>query len=215
MLVDSRWPSAGSTTIQQRGRAITAEQVGYAINGTGDDNPGVVPEAPLQSLDGGLVPQGEGWFVVNVRDARWLEGHFGAYTRFEGDARFPKLGINIGVLAPGQPACMYHGEDEQEDFLVLSGECLLLIEGRERRLKAWDFVHCPAWTEHVFVGAGEAPCAILAVGTRLTDEVVYPESELARRHGAGVRSETHDPEQAYAGIPADTGVSYRDGWLPG
>src|SRR6185312_15725279 len=59
-----------------------------------------------------------------------------------------------GILAPGQPSCMYHGEDEQEDFLILAGECLLLVEGQERRLKAWDFVHCPAWTEHVFVGAG-------------------------------------------------------------
>jgi uncharacterized cupin superfamily protein len=175
----------------------------------------MVPEAPLQSADGGLAPEGEGWFVVNARDARWLEGHFGAYTRFEGAARFPKLGINIGVLAPGQPACMYHGEDEQEDFLVLAGECLLLIEGRERRLKAWDFVHCPAWTEHVFVGAGEGPCAILAVGARPSDDVVYPESELAQRHGAGVQHETHDPNEAYSGIPADRAVSYRDGWLPG
>ena len=175
----------------------------------------MVPEAPLQPADGGLVPQGEGWFVLNARDARWLEGHFGAYTRFEGAVRFPKLGVNIGVLAPGQPACMYHGEDEQEDFLVLSGECLLLIEGRERRLTAWDFVHCPAWTEHVFIGAGEGPCTILAVGTRLTDDVVYPESELARRHSAGVQRETREPNQAYSGIPADTAVSYHDGWLPG
>ena len=104
----------------------------------------MVPEAPLERRDGGLAPRGEGWFVLNAKEARWLDGDFGAFTRFEGDVRFPQIGINIGVLQPGQPACMYHGEDEQEDFLVLAGECLLLVEGQERRLRAWDFVHCPA-----------------------------------------------------------------------
>ena len=176
----------------------------------------MVPEARVEPGDGGgLAPNGEGWFVVNARDAEWYTGHFGAYTRFEGEPSFPMLGINIGVLEPGQPACYYHGEDEQEDFLVLSGECLLLIEGQERRLRAWDFVHCPPWTEHVFVGAGEGPCAILAVGTRLTNEVVYPRSEVALRHKAGVEKETREPREAYAEIPADDEVPYRPGWLPG
>src|ERR1035438_398251 len=153
-------------------------------------------EAPLTQSAGGLVPEGPGWFVINARDARWLAGDFGAYTRFEGEDRFPSIGFNGGVLEPGQAACYYHAEDEQEDFLVLSGECLLLIEGEERPLRTWDFVHCPAWTEHVFVGAGDRPCAVLAVGTRLTDAVVYPKSELARRHHAGVTRETRDPAQA-------------------
>jgi uncharacterized cupin superfamily protein len=108
---------------------------------------------------------------------------------------------------------MYHGEDEQEDFLVLSGECLLLIEGQERPLKAWDFVHCPAWTEHVFVGAGDGPCAILAVGSRLRGDVVYPVSALAQRHRTGVNRETRDPNQAYAEITPDVPVQYQD-WLP-
>jgi hypothetical protein len=88
---------------------------------------------------------------------------------------------------------MYHGEDEQEDFLVLSGECLLLVEGHERRLRAWDFVHCPAWTEHVFVGAGDGPCAILAIGGRSGGDVIYPASELAQRHGAGVATPVPRP----------------------
>jgi uncharacterized cupin superfamily protein len=175
----------------------------------------MVPEAPLESTDGGKVPRGEGWFVLNARDARWLDGQFGAYTRFEGESRFPQLGFNIGVLAPGQPACMYHGENEQEDFLVLAGECLLLIEGEERPLKAWDFVHCPAWTEHVFVGAGDGPCALLAVGTRLSDEVVYPAAKFAQRHGAAVDQETSEPKVAYAGMEDDVPVGYREGWLPG
>jgi uncharacterized cupin superfamily protein len=174
----------------------------------------MVPEAPLERTDAGLVPRGDGWFVVSAREARWYDSDFGPYTRFEGDVRFPQIGINIGVLQPGQPACMYHREDEQENFLVLSGECLLLVEGEERRLKAWDFVHCPPWTDHVFVGAGDGPCAILAIGTRLTDDVVYPASELAQRHGAGVATETSDPKEAYAGFGPPTETTYREGWLP-
>lgn len=167
-----------------------------------------------RSEHGGIEPAGEGWFVLNAREAKWLDGHFGAYTRFEGEPRFSQLGFNIGVLSPGQPACYYHGEEDQEDFLVLAGECLLLIEGQERTLRQWDFVHCPAWTEHVFVGAGHGPCAILAVGTRLGESVVYPRSEVALRHGAGVEHETREPREAYAEVPPDTEVPYREGWLP-
>ena len=170
-------------------------------------------EAKLVDTGAGLEPQGPGWFILNAREARWLAGHFGAYTRFEGDERFPEVGINIGVLAPGQPACYYHGEDAQENFLVLSGECLLLIEGEERRLGAWDFVHCPPWTEHVFVGAGEGPCAVLAIGRRRGGEVVYPASELAQRHAAGVEVETREPNEAYKSMRPDEPVGYRDGWL--
>jgi uncharacterized cupin superfamily protein len=173
----------------------------------------MVPETPMHETPSGLVPAGEGWFVLNARDAKWLDGVFGAYTRFEGETPFTKLGFNIGVLEPGQPACYYHGEDEQEDFLVLSGECLVLIEGEERPLKQWDFVHCPPWTEHVFVGAGTGPCAILAVGTRSDGDVVYPRSDVALRHAAGVEMETREGREAYAGIPADDEVAYRAGWL--
>lgn len=176
--------------------------------------PAMREEARLRPTPSGLVPEGAGWFVVNAREARWLTGAFGAFTRFEGEDRFPALGINIGVLSPGQPSCFYHGEDEQEDFLVLGGECLLLVEGQERTLRAWDFVHCPPWTEHVFVGAGTGPCAILAVGSRTGGAVVYPESELARRHGAGVQRRTEDPARAYADIADDEPTPYRDGWLP-
>jgi uncharacterized cupin superfamily protein len=113
---------------------------------------------------------------------------------------------------------MYHRESQQEDFLVLAGECLLLIEEQERRLRAWDFVHCPAETDHVFVGAGDAPCAILMVGARTPDEqLVYPASELAQRHSAGVPEETPDPRVAYAPYPrseraplAATGLPWQD-----
>jgi uncharacterized cupin superfamily protein len=175
----------------------------------------MVDEARLGDSEHGKVPEGEGWFVVNARQARWLDdGEMGVYTRFEGEARFPQVGINLAVLEPGQPNCMYHREDEQEDFLVLSGECLLLIEGEERRLRAWDFVHCPAWTEHVFVGAGDGPCAILMIGTRNTDDVVYPLNELALQHGAGVERETKSAQEAYARFETGKPIAYRDGWLP-
>jgi uncharacterized cupin superfamily protein len=174
----------------------------------------VVPEAPLRPSEGGLVPEGDGWFVVNAREARWKDGAFGPYVRFEGEARFPALGINLNVLQPGQPACMYHGEGEQEDFLVLAGEALLLVEGQERPLRAWDLVHCPPWTEHVIVGAGEGPCLVLSVGTRSGGGVVYPRSDVALRHDAGVERETRDPREAYARFPDDVETPYRDGWLP-
>jgi uncharacterized cupin superfamily protein len=177
----------------------------------------VVPEAPLERTEAGLGPAGEGWFVVNARESRWYEnGDFGAFTVFEDReaARFDQLGINIGVLNPGQPACMYHREDDQEDFLVLSGECLLLVEEQERRLKAWDFFHCPPGTDHVLVGAGDGPCVVLAVGSRSGDKVVYPVSELALKHGAGVAEEARDGATAYAGSAKSVPTPFREGWLP-
>jgi uncharacterized cupin superfamily protein len=173
-------------------------------------------EANLVATEAGLVPEGDGWFVVNAREARW-EDHpsFGRYTTFENpERRFRELGFNVSVLEPGQPNCMYHAEDAEEDFLVLAGECLLLVEGEERRLRAWDFVHCPPWTEHVFVGAGDAPCLILAVGTRRPGGVVYPVSEVALRHGAGVETETDTGREAYARFPKAVATPYRDGDLP-
>jgi uncharacterized cupin superfamily protein len=159
-------------------------------------------EAPLEPSETGVVPAGEGWFVVNARDARWLENELGAYCGFEGESRFEQLGINLNVMEPGVHMFFYHLEDDQEDFLVLAGEALLLIEGEERPLKAWDFVHCPPGAEHVFVGAGDGPCVILMVGARLPEgEIVYPVSELALRYGAGVQKETHDPREAYSDLP--------------
>jgi uncharacterized cupin superfamily protein len=157
---------------------------------------------------------GEGWFVVNARDAQWFDGELGAFTRFEGETRFEQIGINIAVVQPGQPVCMYHREDTQEGFLVLAGECLLLVEGEERHLKRWDYFHSPAWTEHVIVGSGEGPCWILSVGARPTKSVVYPASELAQRHDAGVAAETSKPDEAYEGFARDAPVPYREGFLP-
>jgi len=140
-------------------------------------------------------------FVVNVRDARWVtcEG-FGAGTTFEHrDDRFEQVGINILVLGLGEKASMYHGETAQEDFLVLAGECMLIVEDEERLLKPWDFVHCPPGTEHVFVGAGAEPCILLMIGARGPGIAYhYPVCEAAIRHGAGVDAETDSPDEAYA-----------------
>lgn len=141
------------------------------------------------------------WFIVNVADAPALRHEQGgAYVRFEPpDARFPQVGVNIHVLQPGEPSCKYHGEDAQEDFLILSGECLVIIDNEERRLRTWDFVHCPPWTDHVFVGAGDGPCAILMIGARGPDlGVHYPVNELAAAFGASVTEPTDDPAKAYA-----------------
>ena len=146
------------------------------------------------------------WFVVNARDSQWFDNEvFGAYTTFEPEGeRFEQLGFGIGVLQPGQPNGMYHGEDAQEDFLVLSGECLLLIEGEERLLRAWDFVHCPPWAEHIFVGAGDGPCVVLAVGARRPGRGIrYPVNDVALKHGAGVEQETTDWREAYKDSPKD------------
>ena len=173
----------------------------------------MVPEARIEDRDGGKVPAGEGWFIVNARDAAWFHNEkFGAGVTFEGRPRFQHYGINVQVLWPGQPNGYYHAEDGQEDFLILSGECLLLIEGEERRLKAWDFVHCPPGTHHIFVCAGDGPCAFLAVGARNAGEgIVYPRSDLALRHGAGAAETTTDPGTAYAGVPETTTGLYAGG----
>jgi len=160
-------------------------------------------EAHLEDYGSGLAPGSEGWFVVNVRDAEWWSSETrGAACWFDNEygttpVEFEQLGIHLTVLEPGQPS-VYHAESNQEAFLVLAGECRLLVEGEERRLGPWDFFHCPPWTEHAFVGDGDGPCAILMVGARLGPEVRYPVSELAARYGAGVERETADPEEVYA-----------------
>jgi uncharacterized cupin superfamily protein len=141
---------------------------------------------------------------VNVRDGRWMTNDvLGDAFIVEGDdVSFPQVGYTIGILQPGQAGGRYHRESAQEDFLVLAGECLLLIEEEERPLKAWDFVHCPPDTNHSFVGAGDGPCVIFMTGARLEDKgIVYPRSELAIRHGAGVETDTSSPAEAYAPFP--------------
>ena len=169
-----------------------------------------MPEAQLEDSGSGLAPAGDGWFVVNVREAECLTSETdedgmrssGSECTFEGrKIEFAQLAIRLHVLEPGEPNGLYHAESAQEAFLVLSGECRLLVEGAERLLRQWDFFHCPAGTEHIFVGAGGGPCVILMTGARPKDcHVRYPISELAARYGASAAEETSDPDQAYAGF---------------
>jgi uncharacterized cupin superfamily protein len=165
----------------------------------------VVKEARLEDAGSGLAPVTEGWFVVNVRDAEWFSSATrGAACWFaneygEPPIEFPQLGINVTVLEPGRSG-VYHAEANQEAFLILAGECRLLVEGEERLLRQWDFFHSPAGTEHIFLGAGNDPCVILMAGSRPGDwQVRYPVSELAAGYGASVEEETTDPRQAYVG----------------
>ena len=178
----------------------------------------MVPEAPLERTAAGLVPAADGWFVLNAREAHWRDRPGRGYSLpFEGPTDFPHVGITLYVLAPGEAIGLYHWEAEQEDFLVLSGEALLLVEGEERPLRQWDFVHCPPHTNHIVVGAGDGPCTVLATGGRGHHPGAvwggYPRDELALRHGVGVEEETSDAEQAYAGFESPVPTSY-GGWLP-
>ena len=181
----------------------------------------MIPESPLEPTEHGLIPQEDGWFVLNARDSTWLHGpRRSAICDFEGNViDFHQLGINITVLDPGVQMAMYHWEADQEDFLVVSGEALLVVEGEERPLRAWDFVHCPAGTNHVLVGAGESPCVVIAVGAREHSTGAgwgaYTVDEAALRHGAGVEKETTDQKQAYARFKQRERSAYREGWLPG
>jgi uncharacterized cupin superfamily protein len=174
-----------------------------------------VEEARLEEVGSGLAPVGPGWFVVNVAEAAWVRNDaFGGRCVFESSRRvlqdrpaaepqmFPETGFTLAVLEPGKPTGMYHAESEQENFLVLAGECLLLVEEEERRLKAWDFVHFAPGTRHICIGAGEGPCAILMVGARGPDKTLnYPVTELAQKHGVAAPEETSDPREAYREWP--------------
>jgi len=157
------------------------------------------------------------WFVLNAKDAEWLDGSLGKYVGFETkESRFPQLGINLNVLAPGEPMTMYHRENAQEDFLVLDGECVLIVGGEERPLKKWDLFHCPPGVAHAIVGAGEGPSLVLAVGARTggeDDGLFYPADPVAARYGAAPAEDTSDPKAAYAAFSFERGP-YQEGWLP-
>jgi uncharacterized cupin superfamily protein len=177
--------------------------------------PMMVVEARLVNHESGLAPAGSGWFVVNARDAVWEVHAIGAACCFESEhAPFEQLGVNLRVLWPGRSTWLYHSEPYQEDFLVIAGECLLLVEEEERPLRAWDFVHCPAGAAHAFVATGDRPCIMVMVGSRDADwprGIVYPRSELALRHGVGVETETTSQPEAFAD-PSGWRQERPEGW---
>lgn len=191
----------------------------------------MVPERRLERTEHGLLPVGEdGWYVINAREAEWREHGLGKWPRLEGSkAVFPQLGLGIQVLEPGQAMTRYHWEIDQEDFLILAGEALAIVEGEERPLRRWDLLHCPPGTRHAIVGAGDGPCIVFAVGSRVNHternadgEIqaregwgAYPVDETALRRGAGVEEETTDGGVAYASFADPVTTRYRDPLLPG
>jgi uncharacterized cupin superfamily protein len=185
----------------------------------------MVPEAKLEETDVGLLPASQGWFVMNVRDTRWSDkpgqGHAVSLTgidEYEAETFFPMLGMSIRVVSPGEPTGTYHWETEQEDFLILSGEGLLIVEGQERPLKQWDFVHCPPETKHAFVGAGDGPCVILCASSRQFQKDgpwgFYCADETAARYNASSPEDTQDFEIAHARFEDSRRIRYPGGLLP-
>jgi len=159
----------------------------------------MIEEAKIEQTPGGRIAASDGWFAIHTAEVPWMTSRrFGSGCRFEGAVPFPEIGVNLRVLEPGKPACLYHSESTQEDFFVISGECTLVIEEQERPLRAGHFVHCPPGTRHVFVGAGQEPCVILMIGARSPDQQLdYPVSEVAARHDASAAQRTSDPGEAY------------------
>lgn len=175
-----------------------------------------MPEASSEETPYGRYVTSEGWFVLNLGEAlavRNEEKGGASYPIEPRTAPFPDFGVNVRVLAPGQPNALYHSEGVQEGFLVLSGTCTLLVEEEERALRQWDYFHCPAGVAHVLVG-GDEPCAVLMIGKRPDVELNYPASELAARHGAAAAKATGDPDEAYADWPGEY-EPVRLPWPPG
>jgi uncharacterized cupin superfamily protein len=184
----------------------------------------VIDEATFEDKGNGLVVASQGWFVMNARDARWFEapGHrhslpLTGCDEYEAETFFPMLGMAVRVLEPGAPMSAYHWETEAEDFLVLAGTPLLVIEGQERPLKQWDFVHCPPGANHVLVGAGDGPCVILAASSRQFQKDgpwgEYTKDEVAARHGASPPETSQDTEAAGVNLPPSHESRYQPGWL--
>jgi uncharacterized cupin superfamily protein len=186
-----------------------------------------VPEAqPERSEGGGLVVRSPGWFVLNAREARWFDKPgqgwsvpLTGYDEYEAETFFPMLGMAIRVIEPGEPTGTYHWETEAEAFLVLHGEALLIVEGQERPLKQWDFVHCPPGTKHAFVGAGDGPCVLLCASSRQFQKDgpwgFYCYDETAAKHNAAAPEDTQENEIADARFEEPRETRYRDGLLPG
>jgi len=185
----------------------------------------VVPEAELERTEVGLLPKSQGWFVMNVQDTRWSDkpgqGHSCSLTgvdEYEAETFFPMLGMSIRVVGPGEPTGTYHWETEQEDFLVLAGEGILIVEGQERPLKQWDFVHCPPETKHAFAGAGDGPCVILCASSRQFQKDgpwgYYCKDDTAEKYNASSPEDTQDGSIAYARFAEAQHTRYPGGLLP-
>jgi uncharacterized cupin superfamily protein len=157
-------------------------------------------EAELKQTETGLVPQGDGWWIANLADISWYSlPDNGTWCSLDAaDAPNPHFGIGIHILKPDEPSAMYHAESTQEAFIVLAGECRLIVEGQERIMRPWDAFYCAPMTAHITIGAGDGPCAILMVGARGDHQTEYLVDPLAAKYGASVEAQTGDPKVAYA-----------------
>ena len=149
-------------------------------------------EAQFETTPEGQVPADDGWFIRNLGELAWetVPG-FGVW-------RDLGVGLHIHVLQPGEAGGYYHAEEATEGFVVLSGECVAIVEGQERRMRRWDFLHSPPGTAHITVGAGDEPCAILMFGSPdPSRKVEWIANETAARHGASVAKTTGQAREAY------------------
>jgi uncharacterized cupin superfamily protein len=183
-------------------------------------------EAPFEASEHGLVCKGEGWFVVNARDVRWRESKGrGASSNFGGDTVFEQLGVGITVVGPNEPTTTYHWETDQEDFLVLRGGGVAIVDGAEQPLRQWDFIHCPPGVAHAFVGGPEG-LVLFGVGARERHTMLNDDGErvgrpdwgeyvadpIAAKHGAAPDETTTSAAEAYKRFPPREPVRY-GGWL--
>jgi uncharacterized cupin superfamily protein len=160
----------------------------------------------------------EAWYVRSVRDSNWWDrGPRGFGAKLVED-QGAKVGVNLFVLSPGQPMSMYHWEADQEGFLVLSGEAVLIVEDEELTLRRWDYFHCPPGVPHTIVGAGDGSSTIFALGARIDsgneDGGAFPYSEVAMKHNASAEQETNDTQVAYARFPERKPAEFWEDWLP-
>lgn len=154
----------------------------------------------MRQTETGLVPEGKGWFVLNMRDASWsTRPRGGTWVDFGAEGVPQQIGVGVHVLMPGEAPGRYHAESDQEGFLVLAGEAILVVEGEERRLKQWDYFHCPPGTAHITIGASEEPCAIFMLGARTPGKLIdYIPDPVAASHGVAVKERTDNSRDAYA-----------------
>jgi uncharacterized cupin superfamily protein len=161
-------------------------------------------EARIEETEVGRVPADDGWYILNLSEIRWATVPGGGTWCGFGSPDHPsdRIGIGVHILWPGDAPGFYHEEDDLEGFLVLSGECIAIVEGQERRMGPWDYLHSPSGTRHIMVGAGDGPCAILMYGTRHEDAtILYPVDAAAAKHGWSVATETDSPDEAYKDRP--------------